>query len=309
MPPLPDSARPVRGILLMIVAVTLFTVMSSLIKAADRIPAGQAVFFRASLGLPVILIWLILRQELAQGLRTRNWRNHAVRALAGTTAMGLGFAGLKFLPLPEVTALRFITPVLLVIFAVLILGERIRLIRITAVAVGLLGVLVILSPRLTLEGGSRELIGAAMILGSATLAALAQVFVKAMAGTEHTAAIVFYFALTATVLSLLTAPFGWVWPESWEWGLLIGAGLIGSVGQVLLTSSYRYAEASTLAPFTYVTMIWAIVIGYVFFDEVPTWTMLAGALLIIGAGVAIVLRERALGKRMVAEGKVGAKGL
>ncbi|MEM1066124.1 MAG: DMT family transporter, partial [Pseudomonadota bacterium] len=232
-----------------------------------------------------------------------------VRALAGTTAMGLGFAGLKFLPLPEVTALRFITPVLLVIFAVLILGERIRLIRITAVAVGLLGVLVILSPRLTLEGGSRELIGAAMILGSATLAALAQVFVKAMAGTEHTAAIVFYFALTATVLSLLTAPFGWVWPEGWEWGLLIGAGLIGSVGQVLLTSSYRFAEASTLAPFTYVTMIWAILIGYVFFDEVPTWTMLAGALLIIGAGVAIVLRERALGKRMVAEGKVGAKGL
>ncbi len=301
--------RPGRGILLTILAVTVFTAMTALIKAADRVPAGQAVFFRASMSLPVIVAWLAIRGELANGLRTRSWKSHAVRGIAGSVAMGLGFAGLKFLPLPEVTALRFITPVFIVLFAALMLGERIRAIRITAVAAGLVGVVVILWPRLTLEGGSGELLGAGLVLASATLAALAQIFVKSMAGREHTAAIVFYFALTATVLSLATIPFGWVVPTGRELVLLVGAGMIGGVGQILLTSSYRFADAGVLAPFTYVSMLWAVVIGFFAFGEVPTVPMLTGAAMIIAAGVAIWLRERQLGMRRATEGKVDAKGL
>jgi drug/metabolite transporter (DMT)-like permease len=301
--------RPVQGIFMMVAAVTLFTVMTALIKAADRVPAGQAVFFRAFLSIPVILVWLTLRGELANGLRTRDWRPHAVRGIMGTAAMGLGFAGLKFLPLPEVTALRFLTPILIVVLAALILGERIRLIRISAVLVGLVGVVVILSPRLSVPGSSAEILGAGIVLASATCAAFAQVFVKSMAGREHTAAIVFYFLLTASTLSLLTLPFGWVWPTGQELGFLVAAGVIGGVGQILATSSYRHADAGVLAPFTYVTMIWAIVIGWFVFAEAPTLPMLAGSALIIAAGVAIVLRERQLGRGQAAEGKVQAKGM
>jgi drug/metabolite transporter (DMT)-like permease len=125
-----------------------------------------------------------------------------------------------------------------------------------------------------------------------------------MAGTEKTAAIVFYFSLTASCLSLLTLPFGWVWPTGLEWALLIGAGLVGGLGQIFLTASYRYAEAGVLAPFTYVSMIWALAIGYFVFNEVPTLAMLLGAALVISAGVAIVLRERQLGMQRTAERKV-----
>ncbi len=301
--------RPGRGILLMIMAVTLFTAMSALIKAADRVPAGQAVFFRASMSLPIILVWLMIRAEVAEGLRTQSWKGHAVRGIAGSLAMGLGFAGLKYLPLPEVTALRFVTPIFIVLFAAVMLGERIRAIRITAVASGLAGVVIILWPRLTLSGEGGELFGAGLVLASATLAALAQIFVKSMAGREQTAAIVFYFSLTATVLSLTTIPFGWVVPTGRELVLLVGAGIIGGAGQILLTSSYRFADAGVLAPFTYVSMLWAVLIGFVVFDEVPTVPMLSGAVLIIAAGVAIWLRERKLGQRRATEGKIGAKGM
>lgn len=291
--------KPARGILLILLAVTVFSVMSGFVKAADRVPAGQAVFFRSAFAMPVIMIWLWMRGELAHGLRTNNYRGHIFRSMAGTIAMGLGFAGLKFLPLPEVTALRFVTPILIVIFAAILLGERIRLVRIAAVLMGLVGVMIILWPRLGdgLAGaGQREMIGAAMVLGSATFAAFAQIFIKRMASVERTAAIVFYFSLTSMTLSLLSVPFGWVWPTGTEWALLVGAGLVGGLGQIFLTSSYRFADASVLAPFTYVSMIWALLIGYFAFGEVPTMMMMAGAALVILSGVAIVLRERQLGR-------------
>ena len=222
--------------------------------------------------------------------------------------MGLGFAGLRFLPLPEVTALRFATPVLIVLFAAVMLGEKVRLIRLTAVAVGLVGVLVIVAPRLTVSGGTRELVGAGIVLASAACAALAQIFVKRMAATETTAAIVLYFSATATLLSLLTLPFGWVMPRGAEWAWLLGAGVIGGAGQIFLTASYRHADASVLAPFTYVSMLWAIAIGWSVFGEVPTAPMLLGSGLIFAAGIVIVLRERQLGRGRAAEAKVRAKG-
>ncbi len=298
-----------RGILLIVLAMTLFTVMTAMIKAADRVPAGEAVFFRSFFSIPVVIIWLFWRHEAATGLKTRNFRGHFIRSFAGAIAMGLGFAGLKYLPLPEVTGLRFVTPVLIVIFAALLLGERIRLIRITAVLAGLLGVVIILSPRLTGVGGGSELFGAALVLGSATFAAFAQIFVKSMSGTEHTAAIVFYFLATTASLSLLTLPWGWVWPTAWEAFLLVGSGVIGGFGQIYVTASYRYADVGVLAPFTYVTMLWSILIGWFVFAEAPTLPMLAGSALIILSGAAIVWRERQLGLQQAAKGKIRAKGM
>ncbi|MFQ6547034.1 DMT family transporter [Aestuariibius sp. 2305UL40-4] len=297
-----------RGVFLMIAAVTVFTVMSAFIKAAERIPPGEAVFFRSVFAMPVIFVWLWMQGDLKDGIRTADWRPHAVRGIAGTCAMGLGFAGLKYLPLPEVTALRFVTPVLLLIFAAIFLGERFRKVRLFAVLLGLAGVVIMTAPRFSAGGTGAELFGVCVTLASAGMAALAQTFVKAMAGKEKTAAIVFYFSLTAAGLSLLTLPFGWVLPMGWEWLFLIGAGLIGGCGQILLTSSYRFADAGVLAPFTYVSMLWALLIGYFVFLEVPTLPMILGSLLIIVAGVVIVWRERALGLRGTAEGKVQAKG-
>jgi drug/metabolite transporter (DMT)-like permease len=215
----------------------------------------------------------------------------------GTISMGLGFAGLAYLPLPEVTAISYASPLMVVVLAAMFLGEEVRLFRMTAVAIGLIGVLIVLSPRLSIgvSAGSREAFGAMVVLFSAVFAALAQVFVRKLVLIESTTAIVFYFSMTATLLSLVTIPFGWVWPTALEAALLVGCGLLGGAGQILLTSSYREADASLVAPFDYASMIFSLGIGFFIFAEVPTLTMLAGAALVVAAGILIIWRERQLG--------------
>lgn len=293
------SMRPLRGIAFKLASVLVFIVMAALIKAtADHVPAGQAVFFRSFFAMPVILAWLAWRRELGTGLNTGNPVGHLWRGVVGTLAMGLGFAGLGYLPLPEVTAIGYAAPLLTVIFAAMFLGEEVRAFRISAVALGMTGVLIVLAPRLSLdpgEAGLAEALGAMLVLGGAVFAALAQVFVRRLVQTEATPAIVFYFSLTATLLSLVTLPFGWVWPDPWEAALLVLAGLLGGVGQILLTSSYREADASLVAPFDYASMLFALGIGYFVFAEVPTLPMLGGAALIVTAGILIIWRERKLG--------------
>ena len=183
---------------------------------------------------------------------------HVWRGLFGTAAMTLTFTGLGLLPLPEVTAIGYATPLFTVIFAIFLLNEKVRAIRMTAVGLGLVGVLIVVQ-------------------------------------TEHTAAIVFYFSLTATALSLLTVPFGWVMPSPENIALLVGAGLIGGVAQILMTSAFRFGAASMLAPFDYSSLIFATAIGFVIFSEIPTWSTVAGATLVVTGGVLIIWRERQLG--------------
>jgi drug/metabolite transporter (DMT)-like permease len=292
--------RPLRGIAYKVVSVIVFITMASLIKAtAPMVPSGEAVFFRSFFAMPVIVLWLGLRRELATGFRASNPIGHVWRGLVGTTAMGLGFAGLGYLPLPEVTAIGYAAPLLTVIFAAMFLGEDVRAFRISCVALGLVGVLIVVFPRLSITSGDlvgqAEAFGAILVLGGAVFAALAQVFVRKLVMTEKTPAIVFYFSLTATILSLATLPFGWVIPTPKEAVLLVSAGLLGGVGQIFLTSSYREADASLVAPFDYASMIFALAIGYFVFAEVPTKTMLIGAAVVVTAGCLIIWRERQLG--------------
>lgn len=289
-----------RAILLKLGSVAGFVSMASLIKAAsDGVPPGEAVFFRSLFAIPVILLWLKIDGNLRRGLRTQNPLGHLWRGLVGTTAMGLNFSALGMLPLPEVTAIFFAAPILTVIFAAMFLGEQVRAFRLTAVALGMVGVLIILSPRLTAlsEGdlSSAQALGAMLALMAATFAALAKIFVRKLVATEHPATIVFYFSLTATVLSLFTLPFGWVVPTPAQALFLVLAGIIGGVSQGLLTTAFRHADASMIAPFDYASMLLALLIGYFVFSEVPTGPMLAGAALVIGAGVLIIWRERQLG--------------
>jgi drug/metabolite transporter (DMT)-like permease len=162
-------------------------------------------------------------------------------------------------------------------------------------------VLIVLAPRLTALSGptvqTMEAVGAMLALTGAICAALAQIYVRKLVQTEETSAIVFFFSITAAGLSLLTIPFGWVLPSGPEVGLLVLAGLLGGLGQILLTASYRFADASVVAPFDYASILLALGIGYFVFGEVPTGAMLSGASLVILAGIVIILRERQLGIR------------
>lgn len=311
MSPDPALRRPLRGIAFKLGSVAVFVAMASLVKAtSDHVPAGEAVFFRSLFACPVIVVWLLWQGNLRAGLRTKDPMGHVWRGLVGTTGMGLGFAGLGLLPLPEVTAVGYATPLLVVVFGAMFLGERVRKVRLLAVALGLAGVIVVLSPRMTVgaEASTRETLGAVVTLGGAVFAALAQVFIRRLTMTEGTAAIVFWFSVTATLLSLVSLPFGWVVPSPGEAALLVCTGLLGGLGQILLTSAYREAEAGLVAPFDYASMLFAVLIGYLVFSEVPAPTTVLGAAVIIAAGVLIIWRERQLGLERARERAAGRGG-
>ena len=278
----------------------LFVTMFSMIKATSQdIPAGEAVFFRSLFAIPVLIIWLVLRGDFPQKLKANDPMGHVWRGLMGTCAMASGFLAIGLLPLPEVVAIGYAAPLLVTMLAAMFLNEKIRLVRFSALLLGLLGVILVLSPRLTVldaELTNRlQTIGALAALMGAVFSALAQVFARKLVATESTGSIVFYFSVMSSTLALLTLPFGWKFPSYYELSLLIIAGLLGGVGQILLTESYRYAEVAVIAPFEYCSIILALLVGYFVFDELPTGIMMAGVALIITAGIIIIERERRLG--------------
>mgnify|MGYP004511794441 CR=1 FL=1 len=298
--PAPKRGGPLRGIVLKIVSVMCFVVMATLIKATGDLPAGELVFFRCFFAILPVFLWLLWRRQLRVALQTSNPWGHVVRALVGVASMSLGFFALTRLPLPESTAIGYASPLLIVVFSALLLKERVYVFRWTAVVVGLVGVLIILWPRLTLftsgqPVGDTEAIGAIAALGGAILTAFALMQVRRLTLTERTEAIVVYFFICASILSLLSLPFGWVMPSPEQAMLLIGAGFAGGIGQLLMTSSYRYAEMSVIAPFEYTSLLLTLVLGYLVFGDVPTWSMIGGAVIIIGSGIAVILREQYLG--------------
>lgn len=292
--------NPVRGIVLKVLSVFIFVTMFSCIKATGgNIPPGEAMFFRSLLAIPVLILWLNFRGEFPGKLKAMDPMGHVWRGLMGSCAMGLGFVAIIFLPLPEVVAIGYTAPFMVTILAAMFLGERIRLLRFCALLLGLFGVALVVSPRFTgIDAGVAThtgTIGVLSALLAAVFSALAQVFARKLVATESTGSIVFYFSCMSTLLSLLTIAFGWTWPSWQEALLLIAAGLLGGTGQILLTESYRHAEVAVIAPFEYSSIILAIILGYLFFNEVPTKMMLMGVVLIISAGVVIILRERSLG--------------
>jgi len=174
----------------------------------------------------------------------------------------------------------------------------VRIYRWSATAVGFVGILVILWPRLTLLDRGLDdvaLLGASLALGGAFVSAIASITVRTMTKTESTSAIVLYLALIGSSMSLLSLPFGWVMPGWRDAGLLVAIGLLGGIGQIMMTTAYRHADAATIASFEYVSMIWGLTFGYLFFSDVPTPSVIAGGLIVVAAGIFIIFRERQLG--------------
>ena len=290
---------PLQGIFLKLLSVLAFTAMVTLIKLlGDRVPVGQVVFARAFFGLLPLIALITWERSWNSAIATRRPLGHMGRALVGLAAMSMWFAALSRLPLPDATAISFAAPLITTALAVVLLGEVVRLYRWSAILVGFLGVLIILSPNLGLVGALDDPVrqtGALLALASAACMALAQIFVRKLVKTETTTATVFYFSACASVFSLFTLPFGWVMPDATTLLMLLAIGLLGGIGQILITQAFRFADASVVAPFDYTAMIFALVIGYLLFDEVPGIAVLAGSVLVVGAGPLAFDREHLLG--------------
>lgn len=293
----PNQSNPLIGIVLKVSSALIFTGMVALIKIVSaRVPVGEILFSRNFFGMVPVIVMVAMRRELATVFATRRFWGHIGRAVVGGTAMGLWFSALARIPLPDATAISFSAPLMTVILAWLILGETVRIYRWSAVGFGFLGILVILSPHISQTGMSdAAAFGAMLAFGAACFMAMASVFVRKLTATERTATIVLWFSATTSVFSLVTLPFGWTLPDTQDALILVSIGLLGGIGQIMLTQSYRFAEASTIAPFEYTTLLWAILFGWLLFQETPTIEVLAGAAIVIAAGIFVIYRERRLG--------------
>ncbi len=294
-----QHANPTRGILLKLAATVTFTVMVVCVKlTAPRVPIGEIVFARSFFGVIPLLLVVVWQGTLRTAFHTERIGTHIVRSAIGVTSMALWFICLGLIPLPEAMAIGYASPIITTVLAALMLGEVVRVYRWSAVAIGFAGILVILAPKLTwLETGAspREMVGALAALGSAVTVAFAVMFIRKLAATETTSAMVLYFSLLASAFSLLTLPFGWVVPSPEDAVLLVLAGLFGGIGQVLMTESVRHADASTIATFDYAGMIWGLLVGALIFGEILDGWTAAGTVLILGSGLFIIWRERAIG--------------
>lgn len=296
-----NEPRPLLGIACKVTSVVIFVMMSTLLKSAEGIPAGEMVFFRSFFAIFPIIIYLTYTHQLKGVMVTDDLFGHIWRGVVGTFSMMCGFYALTLLPLPESIAINYASPLMIVVLSAIFLHEKVRVYRWSAVLVGFFGVLIIVWPRLSLfsHGGvsQSEATGAVFALTSALASAVAMMLVRKLVQLQRTSTIVMYFSLTSTVLALCTLPFGWVMPHLWQLGLLIAAGFAGGIAQIFLTECYRHAEMSTIAPFEYTSMLLGLGIGYVVFGDVPTMQMLFGSTIVIGAGIFIIYREHKLSGR------------
>lgn len=293
--------NPLLGITLKILSTVVFAFMGAGVKyLSARYPIGQIVFCRSFFSIIPLVIWLRWIGQWPSAVRTTRPWSHIQRGLIGSLGMFLGFAGLSYLPLPDQTALGYTAPLLVVALAALIIGETVRIYRWSAVAIGFVGVIVMLAPQLTsfnanmLRDGAT--IGAMLTLASAFCNAFATIEVRKLVQSEEkTGTIVFWLMSMTTILGLATIVFGWLKPTLLDAAIMITIGIMGGMGQILVTESYQHAETSLIAPFDYTSMIWAVLIGWFLFGDWPAINIFIGAFIVIGAGIFVIWREHALG--------------
>jgi len=282
-----DSAdRPALGIVLMLAGVAGFAVMDAIIKwlTADY-PVPQVVALRSWFGLP-LLCMLALRGGGLKSLRTRRPMVHIGRYSLVLILSFSFFWGLSQMKLVDAIAISFAAPIFIAVFSVLLLKEPVGLHRWAAIGVGFCGVLVMLRP-----GMGVFLWASLVVLGSVLAYALLMITTRAFKSTESTAALMLYPQLGISLTGIVVAPLFWVTPNLGDLGLFALAGLFGSVGVMCLTHAFRLAPVATVTPFEYSALIWATLLGYLLWDELPDSYTLIGAGIVISSGLYIVYRE------------------
>jgi len=291
--------RPALGIGLKLGATLAFSLMYAAVKLAGDPPLGETIFFRSFFALFPLFALATITVGPAQVMRTTRPRMHLLRSLAGVCSMFMNFAALETLPLADITAFSFVMPIFAVVLAALILKEQVGLYRSVAVVMGFCGVMLMIEPYggigAVISSGASK--GAGLALGGSLFSAFVVVFIRQMSTTEKSETIVFYFMSTAAIAGAAVMTRDFVMPDLYMAFWLVMSGLLGGIGQICMTYSYRFAEPSLLAPFDYVAMVWATGLGYLLFAEVPQMLVLIGAGVVIAAGLFIVWRERRLHKK------------
>lgn len=294
-----DLDRPSHGISLRLLSGLLMAGMFVSVKAVSAdVPLGQIVFFRSFFAILPLIVFLWLRREFPGGLATKRPGAHFLRASFGALALFGSFAAVARLNLAEAILIAQLSPILMAVGATVFLSERLTKWRILGLLFGFAGVIVLVSPELEVTSGdSTRLIGYGIGLAAAILTALALIMVRSLSRTESPGAIALYFVLASMIGALMTLPWGWVTPDLPTLGFLILSGLFGGFGHIAMTLAFRYAEASRLAPFEYVALLWPVLADvFIFRLSLSTSFILAVPLILAGAIIAAAEAGKRLAK-------------
>ena len=287
--------RPLLALVIRLGAIASLATMAAMIKLASQsgVELLEILFWRQAMAVPVVLGWLWMAERSLASLRTDRPGAHGVRAIYGVVGMVLNFGGIILLPLAEATTMSFTAPIWAVILSVIMLKDKVGPWRIAAVLLGFAGILVIAQP----GSGHIPPFGAAVALGGAFMVALISIQLAELGRTEKPLTIVFWFSAMATPVLALAMPFVMQAHTLEQWVLLFAMAVAGTLGQVLLTASFRYGKVSSVIVMDYSNLFWATLYGWLIWDTLPTkWTWI-GAPLVVGAGLIITWREHKLARR------------
>ena len=278
----------------MVGSVICFSIMDICVKWLDYYPVGQVLFFRFFIGF-IPIFFIIPKDRIFNFYKTSRPGLHAFRAICGALAIIALFYGLRELPLADVISLTFGGPIFVTVASIFFLSEKVGLKRWSAVIIGFIGMLLIVQPAF-IEINYYYISPIIFCIFFACVA----ISVRSLSKTEPNYTIAFYFTFLCTVLGLGSLFFvEWIMPSAIDALILIVMGLCGSVANLLLTQSYRLAETSLVTPIKYLSLVFAIVFGFLIWSEIPKLLTLFGALLVITSSLIIFMRENKLKKQII----------
>ncbi len=289
----PPSQHTLRGVLMIMTAVAMFTLLDTIAKYLARFyPVPGIVWARYAFHLLLVVLFLAPRLR-GRLVRTRRPGLQIVRGVVLAASSMFFFSALKFMPMAEASSITFIAPVLVTLGAAVLLKEKVESARWAAVCAGFIGVLIIIRP------GSGVFSPVALLpLGTAACFAAYQVLTRKLAGVESPYTTLFYSGLVGTVMLAVVLPFAWVAPATpTHAALLVLMGLIGGGSHLILIRAYEHAPASRLAPFSYTQLGWVLVAGYVVFGDFPDGWSLAGIAVIAASAIYIATHQRFSARR------------
>lgn len=290
--PSPRNDNPVLGMVMAIGAFFLFAVMNVFAKKlSENHSVIEVAFFRNAIAvLPLLYMIYVMGKKEILVIRSSP-RTIVIRSVVGTISLATTFGAYAMMPMADATAFLFTSSLIIPVLGFFFLKEHVGPYRWSAILIGFLGVVVMLQP-----SGNVNLAGVGLALTAASMHSTLQIILRALGKTESPETVTFYFVFIGTFISLIPMPLVFTMPTWSEVPYIIGLGLTGLVAQFMLSMAYKNAQASIVTVFNYSGIIWATLFGYLFWNDLPTTTILIGGSIVIASNVFIVYREQKLAK-------------